>query len=220
MGKRKINWTVWLSYLVITGFIAYILIIYGLNDPKKAAMVSGKLENPTFHYQTWKIFFFFHISTGAIALILGPFQFLKASRKNIKTHRTIGKIYVSSIFLSVPAGIYLAFYATGGIGGTIGFLILDIAWFVTTFVGLKRIRERNIQSHQEWMLRSYAVTLVFVTFRLLMPIFVFLLHLGFAIGFPLAVIASIIINLLVTERYLKRNRTAGKKSTRYTAAAE
>ncbi|MFK9091096.1 DUF2306 domain-containing protein [Bacillus salipaludis] len=206
MGRRKINWTVWFSYLVITGFMAYILVAYGLNDPRKTGIVSGKFANPNFHYQTWKILFFFHITTAAVALMLGPFQLLKASRKKMKKHRTIGKIYVSSIFLSVPAGIYLAFYATGGIGGTIGFLILDIAWFMTTFVGLKRIRERNIQSHQEWMLRSYAVTLVFVTFRLLMPIMVFLLHLGFAIGFPLAVIVSIMINLYLTERYLKRKR--------------
>lgn len=206
MSKRKINWKVWLSYFVVFGFIGYILVMYGLNDPRKTGIVSGKLENPTFHYQVWKVIFFFHITTGSIALLLGPFQLLKKSRKKIKIHRTIGKIYAFSIILSVPAGIYLAFYATGGIGSTIGFLILDAAWFITTFLGLKRIRERNIQSHQEWMLRSYAITLVFVTFRLLVPIFMFVLQLGFAISFPLAVIVGIIINLSLTERYLKRQR--------------
>ncbi|MGG3468311.1 DUF2306 domain-containing protein [Neobacillus pocheonensis] len=212
MGKRKINWTVWFSYLVVIGFIGYILVMYGLNNPRSTGIVSGKLENPNFHYNTWKILFFIHITTGSIALLLGPFQLLKASRKKIKTHRIIGKIYVSSIFLSVPAGIYLAFYATGGIGSTIGFLILDAAWFITTFLGLKRIHERNIQSHQEWMLRSYAITLVFVTFRLLVPIFMFILHLGFAISFPLAVIVGIMINLSLVERYLKR-KLKGTKNT-------
>ncbi|OIK12126.1 hypothetical protein BIV60_16750 [Bacillus sp. MUM 116] len=206
MGKRKINWVVWVSYLVILVFMGYIVVFYGLHDPRKADMVSGKFGNPGFTYQTWKLFFYFHIVTGSIALILGPFQFLKISRKKIKMHRTIGKIYVASIFLSVPAGVYLAFYATGGIGSTIGFIFLDITWLVTTFIGLQRIRERNLQSHQEWMIRSYAVTVVFITFRLIMPIFVFLFHLGYPIGFPLAVFVSMIINLSLAERYLKKNR--------------
>ncbi|MEH7331085.1 DUF2306 domain-containing protein [Neobacillus drentensis] len=213
MANRKINWKVWLSYFVVLGFIGYILVMYGLNDPRKTGIVSGKLENPHFHYNTWKVLFFFHITTGSIALILGPFQLLKASRKNIKIHRTLGKIYATSILLSVPAGIYLAFYATGGIGATIGFLILDALWFLTTFIGLKRIRERKIQSHQEWMLRSYAITLVFVTFRFLVPIFMFILHLGFAISFPLAVIVGIIINLFLSERYLKKIRKGNIKTS-------
>lgn len=204
MVKQKINGKLWIGYFIIIGFMGYIVFMYGLNDPRKAGIVAGKLENPSFHFHTWKLFFYFHIITGAIALILGPFQFLKKSRKKIKTHRTIGKIYVGSIFLSVPAGIYLAFYATGGIGGTIGFLILDVAWFITTFIGLKRIKERNIQRHQEWMMRSYAVTLVFVTFRIMVGLFVFLF--GFAIGFPVTVILSIIINLYFIERYIKSNR--------------
>ncbi|MBS4172227.1 DUF2306 domain-containing protein [Bacillus sp. FJAT-49736] len=205
MNKRKISLSILLCYLGILIFLGYILLAYGFNDPRKAGIVSGKFKNPNFSFNTWKIFFYLHIVTGAISLILGPFQFLKKSRKKIHIHRWIGKIYVTSIFLSVPAGIYLAFYATGGIGSTIGFLILDIFWFTTTFIGLKRIRERNIQSHQRWMIRSYAVTLVFVTFRLVLPI-VLLIHLGFAIGFPLSVIVSIIINLSLAERYLKKKR--------------
>ncbi|MFB7305155.1 DUF2306 domain-containing protein [Heyndrickxia sporothermodurans] len=212
MNKRKLSWAVLLCYLGILAFVEYILLAYGFNDPRKASIVSGKFENPEFSFNTWRIFFYFHIVTGAIALILGPFQLLKKSRKNIHIHRSIGKIYVTSIFLSVPVGIYLAFYATGGIGSTIGFLILDIFWFATTFIGLKRIRERKIQSHQRWMIRSYAITLVFVTFRLLMPITVFLLHLGFSVGFPLAIIISIIINLSLTERYLKKKRKGLAKS--------
>ncbi|WP_066306302.1 DUF2306 domain-containing protein [Bacillus sp. FJAT-29814] len=204
MVKQKINWKLWLGYFIIIAFMGYIVFMYGINDPRKAGIVAGKLENPSFPFDTWKLFFYFHIATGAIALILGPFQFLKKSRKKIKTHRAIGKIYVGSIFLSVPAGIYLAFYATGGIGSTIAFLILDVAWFVTTFIGMKRIKERNIQSHQEWMMRSYAVTLVFVTFRILVGLFVFLF--GFAVGFPVTVILSIIINLYFIERYLKKIR--------------
>ncbi|MCQ6267632.1 DUF2306 domain-containing protein [Fictibacillus sp. WQ 8-8] len=207
-GRKGMNYKALLSYLVVALFIGYIVIQYIVYGPKQSGIVSGKLEDPGFPYSQWQVFFFIHIATGAIALAAGPFQFLKASRKKISIHRIIGRIYVSSIFLSVPAGIYLAFYATGGMGSTIGFLCLDAAWFITAFVGLKRIRERKINSHQEWMIRSYAVTLVFITFRIFLPLLTFVAGTSFALGFPLAVFLSMILNLGLAEWYLHRKRSS------------
>ncbi|SFC36102.1 Predicted membrane protein [Bacillus sp. OV322] len=97
MAKQKINVKILLCYVVVAAFIGYILMSYVLQDPKNAAIIAGKLENsPSFPYDLWIVILFFHISTGAIALILGPFQFLKSSRKNKKVHRTIGKMYMSA----------------------------------------------------------------------------------------------------------------------------
>ncbi|HWO95550.1 MAG TPA: DUF2306 domain-containing protein [Bacillus sp. (in: firmicutes)] len=208
MSRGKVNFAVLICYAVVMVFMVYLVMAYILHDPKETGVVSGKLENPNFPIGIWQSVLYFHIITGAAALVVGPFQFLKASRKKANTHRTIGKVYVSSIFLSVPAGVFLAFYATGGVGSTFAFLVLDVVWFASTFVGLKRIRQRNIQSHQEWMLRSYAVTLGFVTFRIFMPIFVFAMGLGFAVGFPLAVFVSLLINLFAAEWYVRRKRKA------------
>ncbi|MCS4558935.1 DUF2306 domain-containing protein, partial [Shewanella sp. C32] len=84
-------------------------------------------------------FFYIHITAGATALITGSVQLLRWSRRRLRVHRLLGRIYVYSIFVSVPAGVYLAFYATGGLGSTIGFLILNTAWFTTTWIGLRRI---------------------------------------------------------------------------------
>lgn len=208
MGIRKVNFAVLICYVVVMVFMVYLVMAYIFHDPRETGIVSGKLENPDFPISIWQGVLYFHIITGAAALVVGPFQFLKVSRKKVNMHRTIGKVYVSSIFLSVPAGIFLAFYATGGAGSALAFLVLDVAWFVTTFLGLKRIRQRNIQNHQEWMLRSYAVTLVFIAFRIFMPIFVFAMGLGFAVGFPLAVFISLIVNLSAAEWYVRRKRKA------------
>ncbi len=207
-GRKGMNYKALLSYLVVALFIGYIVIQYIVYGPKQSGIVSGKLEDPGFPYSQWQFFFFIHIATGAIALAAGPFQFLKASRKKTSIHRIIGRIYVSSIFLSVPAGIYLAFYATGGIGSTIGFLCLDAAWFITAFVGLKRIRERKINSHQEWMIRSYAVTLVFITFRIFLPLLTVVAGAGFPLAFPLAVFLAMLMNLWLAEWYVRRKRAA------------
>ena len=40
-------------------------------------------------------------------------------------------------------------------------------WFVTTSVAFYCIRRRNFQQHRQWMIRSYAITLIFVTDRVL-----------------------------------------------------
>lgn len=77
-------------------------------------------------------------------------------------HRTIGKTYVLSIVIAFLAGLYLAYYGTGGVTGVIGFYSLEFAWITPTIVGLFKIRNHNIEAHREWMLRSYAVTLTFV----------------------------------------------------------
>ncbi|MDN4524631.1 DUF2306 domain-containing protein [Fictibacillus fluitans] len=138
-------------------------------------------------------------------LQLGPFQFLQSSRKVISVHRIIGRIYGISIFVSVPAGIYLAVYATGGLASSIAFIILDAAWFMTAFIGLKRIREKKAVRHQEWMLRSYAVTLVFVTFRVFLPLLT-IAGLPLSLSFSLSVYLSMAVNLGWAEWYLWRKK--------------
>jgi hypothetical protein len=42
---------------------------------------------------------------------------------------------------------------------------LCVAWVITTSMALLAIRRRNLPQHREWMMRSYAVTFAFVTFR-------------------------------------------------------
>ncbi|SDM49208.1 Predicted membrane protein [Fictibacillus solisalsi] len=212
MARRKrTNYAVAGCYVIVALFIAYIVVQYLVFGPKQAGIVSGKLSIPGFPYSTWQVFFFVHIATGAIALLTGPFQFLRSSRKVISVHRIIGRIYGISIFISVPAGIYLALYATGGLASSIGFIVLDAAWFMTAFIGLKRIREKKVASHQEWMLRSYAVTLVFVTFRVFLPLLT-LANLPFSISFSLSVYLSMALNLGWVEWHLRRKKRRTIKS--------
>lgn len=49
-------------------------------------------------------------------------------------------------------------------------LTLATAWFLTTAVAFAAVRNRNVQIHREWMVRSYAVTTTFVTTRVLTAI--------------------------------------------------
>ncbi|MGG2133371.1 DUF2306 domain-containing protein [Bacillus sp. S2(2024)] len=140
-----------------------------------------------------------HIIFGLIALLLGPLQFShKIRQKSINTHKLIGKIYVLSIFISSCIGLYLSYYATGGWVSVIRFYSLTVAWMYTTVVGFLMIRKGNIKKHKQWMMRSYAVTLTFVTFRI-WSLLVLLITQERGVLYGLTIIFSWVLNLLIVE---------------------
>lgn len=191
-----------LAYL----FFCYIVIQYMIFKPAQAGVVSSKLLDPNFPYAIWKLFFFPHILLGVIALFVGAYQLTSKSRKNRKRHRFLGRIYGFSVLLNVLVVPYIALYATGGGQSTIAFLVLDVCWLLTTAIAILYIRYKNIAKHREWMLRSYAVTFVFVTFRIFLLIIQVSVHVPFTISFPLSVYLSILFNLLITQVYLNKQK--------------
>lgn len=195
-------------------FTLYIVIQYVVFKPSQAGVIAGKLQDPNFPYAIWKVFFFPHVILGTIALLVGGFQLSMKSRRNRKLHRPLGRIYAISIFLNVLAVPYIALYATGGTPSTIGFLIVDVLWFITTLLAVINIRQKKVSKHREWMLRSYAVTFLFVSFRIVVMLISLATHASVSITFPVAVYLSLFLNLLITEIYLRKRRkstTALKK---------
>lgn len=123
--------------------------------------------------KVWMTVFYLHISSSIFCLLTGPFQFISflRDRLRINWHRYLGKVYIFSIlFLAAPTGAYMAVFANGGFGTQLGFIILSVLWFVSTYFAWQAILEKNIQQHKRWMLRSFALTFSAVTLRLWMPI--------------------------------------------------
>ncbi len=198
-------------YSIVALFLAYIVIIYGFIGAEHTGLVKGKMKLADFDLNWWKLFFYPHIILGAIALTIGPFQFTNKSRQNPKVHKLLGRIYAAAIFLNILAVPFIARFSTGGISTEIAFLILDAFWFVTTLMALIRVYQKNIKAHKLWMIRSYAITWVFVTFRIFAA--VFSIFLEASVSFPLSVYMAIFINLLFIEYYQKRkNNTVTRKT--------
>jgi hypothetical protein len=65
-----------------------------------------------------------------------------------------GGFYMS---LNIPPG-YFAY--------AMGLFFLSVAWVTNTGMAVWCIRQRQIEQHREWMIRSYVVTFAFVCFRL------------------------------------------------------
>ncbi len=125
----------------------------------------------------WNVGFYLHIILGGLALLIGWMQFsVKLRTKKLKLHRQIGKAYVLMALISASTSIYIAFYATGGIIASLGFLTLGCIWFYTTLKAYTEIRRGHIEQHQKMMIYSYAACFSAVTLRIYLPLLVMLFH--------------------------------------------
>lgn len=110
-----------------------------------------------------------HVISGLAAFLIGPLQFsTRLRRRRLRLHRVLGKAYVIAVFISVFSALLL------GNGLPTPLLIAAdsqaILWFICTAAAFVTARNGHITQHRVWMIRSYSVTLVFFTSRLLLPI--------------------------------------------------
>ncbi|KMY54377.1 hypothetical protein AC623_10920 [Bacillus sp. FJAT-27231] len=203
--SKKLNWSIMGLYMTVLLFSAYIVVMYFIIGTEGAQIMKGKMEDENFNLAIWKALFYPHIILGAIALAVGPFQLTKTSRQNPNLHRNLGKIYGFTIFINVLLVPYISLFSTGGRSSMIAFLVLNAFWLGTTAMGVLRGFQKRISSHKTWILRSYAITWVFVSFRIV--VIPFSAFLDLAISFPIAVYLSIALNLLFVEWKRKKEKT-------------
>ncbi len=168
--------------------------------------MESKINMNGVSFQTWRYFFFAHIFVGIISLVSGPFLILNRNPKTGKCHRNLGIFYTATIFINTLIVPYLAIYATGGVPTGIAFLVLDAAWLLTTWFGVWRIIQKKYQLHREWMLRSYTLTMVFVTFRILVTLISMIFQASDKVAFPISISLSILLNLVIGEIFIRKNR--------------
>lgn len=137
---------------------------------KSFGLLSTK-PNDLLNSLVWNTGFYIHIILGGLALLIGWPQFIDSLRiKNVKIHKVIGKIYVISVLLSSLSSFCIAFYATGGIIASLGFISLALIWFFTTIDAYLSIRSGKVLRHQEMMIYSYAACFAAVTLRIWLPL--------------------------------------------------
>nr|WP_245203814.1 DUF2306 domain-containing protein [Ammoniphilus resinae] len=124
-----------------------------------------------------------HIITACVALLTGFLQFIDRFRiKKPKVHRYLGRVYVGSVFISGLIALVYFFYVED-LSKATSFLALSLLWLFTCWKGYRTAVRRDFDEHRKWMIRSFAVTLVAVSGRIIVPILllmVFLLN-GFSL---------------------------------------
>ena len=169
--RNKVAWVVFV--LLAIGIGLYPLIyIFATEDFGILMNKSNDLLSTT----VWKIAFYGHISFGGLALLVGWSQFIRKLRaKRLNLHRNLGKIYVISALVSGLCGIYLGFFATGGIVSSIGFISLGLIWLFTTLRAYTAIKNKDLSLHQGMMIYSYAACFAAVTLRIWLPLLTIIL---------------------------------------------
>jgi uncharacterized membrane protein len=114
-----------------------------------------------------------HAVCGVAAFLIGPFQFSSRMRRRyLRAHRVLGRVYVGSVFIAASFAMVLANHRNqpGGEHFAVAVRIQAAAWIITTAAAFLTARNRQIQQHREWMVRSYAVTFTFIGTRLFSPL--------------------------------------------------
>ena len=158
----------------------------------------------------WLGAFYIHVFSCFFCLFAGITQFSKYLLKHQKElHRVLGKAYMGNIFfVNAPVGLVLAIYANGGIISKSAFVVLDLLWFFFTLIALNHAKAKNITRHREFMIRSYALTLSAITFRLLKPLFIATTSLQAETIYVIDSWLAFVLNLAIAELIIYLNRKA------------
>jgi uncharacterized membrane protein len=154
-----------------------------------------------------------HFMSGAIAIVFGALQFSTLiRRKYLYIHRLLGRFYVGAILFSGISAFVLAVNSVGGFYVQSGFGLMAIFWLTTTINAYRLILKGDVRSHENWMIRSYAVTLAGVTLRLYLGLSV-VLGVKFVDAYPVLAWICWIPNLLIAELFLRQKINITKKIT-------
>jgi uncharacterized membrane protein len=201
--SNKFLWGIFIFFALAVGCYP---LIYGFVDMHNKGLLQSKSAE-LLHNPLWKSFFFFHISFGGLALLTGWYQFIQKRRQRyLNLHRWLGRFYVIAVLISGTAGLYIAFYATGGLISILGFGLLALCWLFSDVMGYVAIRKLDVLSHKKWMIRNYALTFAAVTLRVWLPLMMLpFFHIAFLDAYHVVAWLCWVPNLIAAEMFI-RNR--------------
>ena len=158
-----------------------------------------------FQNKVYNACFYIHIFAGMFCIGAALIQFSRYILKKKKAiHVWSGRIYVFVVLvLGAPTGLFMSFFAKGSFWERALFMFMAVFWFYTTLKGLTTILKKNVLAHKIWMIRSYAMAMTAVTFRVYHIIF-YLLDWDHLANYELSLWISVIGNMLVAEWLIYR----------------
>ena len=205
---KTFGWILFAFFAIGVGLYPSLFFLVDMSDSLLATKSDELLAD-----RIWKLAFYMHITFGGLSLITGWSQFSTRIRRNrINLHRRLGQLYLLCVILSGTAGLYLAFFATGGIVAQLGFGGLAISWLTTAILAYTSVRRGQIDAHQNWMIRCYALAFAAVTLRVYLPLSGFVFHLDFITSYRVIAWMCWVPNLIVAELIIRRIRKSALTS--------
>ena len=121
------------------------------------------------HIAPFRWWLLLHAPFGVLALMLGPLQFSSTiRRRNLQLHRRIGQAYVLAVCIASLSAMVIGFREEWGVTQPV---VQAVAWLVVTLTAFIAARSHNVTQHRTWVARSYGLSFVFVTSRLVPDLF-------------------------------------------------
>lgn len=198
------------KWLWIAGLLLAVYLMADLSLPYTALRKNVDFlitKQRVYHITWWRIGFYVHVFTSVLVLLAGFTQFNRFFlHQRPLWHRRAGWLYIVAVLvLSAPSGFLLALRANGGLLARISFVLLGVAWFITTLQALLLVKKQLFEKHANWMLRSYALTLSAIGLRTYAWLFDLLnIHMAPRNVYILIAWISWVPNLLIAEWLIKK----------------
>lgn len=150
-------------YLLLAALVGLLILLKSV-DYIYPDFTRGFLLNKRPIFPFYRFALYAHIIGTPLALFTGIYQFLFTKSG---AHPFIGKIYVGSILLlAAPSGLFMSFYAIGGLISTANFFLMSTLWFGFTLLAYRHIKSGNVSRHRQFMTRSFILTNSAILIRL------------------------------------------------------
>lgn len=158
------------------------------------------------------IAWFAHVLAGVAFGITGPMQFFRALRHRFgRLHRIAGRVFVVAGAALGLSGLSLLAQVTS-VGTPVADLargLFGLVLLVALALAMAAIRDRDIQRHRAWMIRSYAVGMgLGVVGLVFFPIYLVTGEPPTGLGADMLFVASWLVSILMGEVVILRLSTA------------
>ncbi|GGH08024.1 DUF2306 domain-containing protein [Pedobacter zeae] len=203
ISYKQIAWLLFFTYFFI--LMVQITLLY-LPLSSKVSFLQIKQTEVT-GIKAYLPIFYVHVYSAIFVLLAGFTQFnAKILTKYPKIHQWLGYLYVSFVLLlASPSGIFIGWFANGGLTAKTSFIILGVLWFWFTLKATLLILERKITVHKKLMYRSFALATSAITLRLWKVILVYLFHPAPMDVYQIIAWLGWIPNLLIAEWLIRKN---------------
>ncbi len=115
-----------------------------------------------------------HMLGGTIMLFCGTINlYVGLTRKHFRYHRLIGRLYLIGGSIGALIAIYIALGPAHKKDGAVmltntsaSLTVLAVAWLAAAGMAWRAARNKRIDSHRDWIIRSYVLAWAFVFCRL------------------------------------------------------
>jgi len=201
-AKSRLKW-IWVLIALVFTFLTLLnaTAFFSSGPTHRFLIERGELR----FQPLWVTSLYFHIVSSCICLAVGPLLMIPKLVRYRRLHAVLGYAYLNVVlWVAAPTGLFLSIFAKGGWPSAWGFALTGVLWWWSTWAGYQAIRRSELIIHICWMVRSYALALSAVAFRVVQQLMA-LGPLSDTTNYVISIWMSLLISLWISETCIKRH---------------